>query len=213
MTSLLRRLRSDESGFTLAEVVVSIVIVGLLGLSSAYLAIRGTQTSNSQQVANLATTVAVQAMEDVIARQSTVEPLSGVTALVGGRDTAAVATAWSAYGEYEVLASMYPLPDPTAAAGATQRLPIERTVTLDNTEFTVATLIGSCYRSGTSGDCTRIAGLPNRPATAPSGRLEAIRVAVIVEWTAGGGCQADPCSYELVTMIDINRDVEWVTSG
>ena len=207
------RLGRNDAGFTLVEVVVTMVIIAVLGLSAAYLSIRGTQSSSSQQRSSLGMTVAIQAMEDVIARQAQIEPATGVTALVAGRAASVVTAAWQANNQHPVTQSMYPLADSTASVGATPRVPITATRTLDGTDFTVITLIGSCYRASASGECSTIVGVPNRPTPTPTGMSEAVRVAVIVEWTAGAGCSDDPCSYELVTMIDTNRDNEWLTSG
>jgi len=210
---LIARLGPNDAGFTLAEVVVSIVIVGILGLSAAYLSIRATQASASQQRASLATTVAVQAIEDVIARQAQTELSTGVTALAAGRMNSAVTASWAAHSGYDITQSMYPIFDHTAVATSTPRVPITVTRSLGGTDFTVATLVGSCYRATASGACTTVPGVLTRPATAPTGFVEAIRVAVIVEWTAGAGCSVEPCSYELVTMVDTNADIEWLTNG
>lgn len=202
-----------DRGFTLVEVLVAVVIVGILGLAAAYLAIRGTQASTSLQRESLATTVAVQALEEAASWYPGIEPSSGVSGLVSGRDETSVFDAWESYLHHSVTETMYPLYDQSAAQDAIERIPIYSDTTLSGTDFSVATLIGSCFRTAASGDCARIDGLDDRPSTPPTGYYEVLRVAVIVEWSAGAGCSENPCSVELVTMIDANPDHEWVSNG
>lgn len=202
-----------DRGFTLVEVLVAVVIVGILGLAAAYLAIRGTQASTSLQRQSLATTVAVQALEEAASWYPGVEPSSGVSGLVSGRDEDSVFDAWEAHTHHSVTETMYPLYDQSAGQNATQLIPIYSDTTLSGTDYSVATLIGSCFRTAASGECARIEGLDERPSTPPTGYYEVLRVAVIVEWSAGDGCSDTPCSVELVTMIDANPDHEWVSNG
>jgi prepilin-type N-terminal cleavage/methylation domain-containing protein len=202
----------DDRGFSLIEIVVAIVIVGILGLSAAYLSIGGTQASASQQRFNLATTVAGQTMEDVISRTPTISTTTGRTALVTGRTQAAVTSAWGSLADPAVLAGTYPLFDPTATTASTPSLPITQTVTLDGTQFRVTTLIGSCYQTG-NGQCRRVSGVANRPASPPAGTIEQIRAIVVVQWVQSSGCPTTGCVYEAVTLLDINGDLQWVSNG
>lgn len=200
-----------DRGFSLIEVIVAIVIIGVLGLSAAYLSIGGTQASASQQRINLATTVAAQAMEEVIARTPTIAGATGQTALVTGRSQAAVTAAWGSLADPAVLDGTYPLHDPTATAASTPALPLTQIVTLDGTRFEVTTLIGACFQRG-DGQCSRIAGQANRPTTPPAGTIQQLRAIVVVEWVQSSGCPDTGCTYDAVTLLDINGDLEWVTT-
>ena len=55
----------DDSGFTLVEVVVAVVMLAIISASALAFAMQGLKGSHAQERVEIATTVAVRAMEAV----------------------------------------------------------------------------------------------------------------------------------------------------
>lgn len=220
MNRLRARLRPQldhESGFTLIEVVMAIVILSILSTLSLSIYFQSMSSATTQQRREIAITIANQTMESVNVWSTAIEPLSGVSSLYSGRTQAKVVQYWNLNAALPGVLQTYPMWDPRSPAVATEALPIKPAapVIRSGTKFTVETLIGTCFQKRTGGDCTRISSYSGYPATI-SVADKAIytpltRVIVIVRWTAGSSCAGGACVYETATLIDLNTDLEWNT--
>ena len=201
-----------DEGFSLIEVIVAIVIIGIVASSALWFFINGMQTSSNLQRQQAAVSIATSAME----RSFTFDPRTGVatgaSGLVEGRSSSAVATAFSDLSGLGVdgVASTYPLSDP---AGGVPALPISETVSRAKVDYTVYTLVGSCYRtattSGADQDCEKVAGYSDEPAAVPVGKVRMLRVVVAVTWNSIGDECNGVCSYDVSTLVDPSLDLEW----
>ena len=207
----------DDSGFTLVEVVVAVVILAIISASALAFAMQGLKGSHAQERVEIATTVAVRAMEAVRAYNIIEDPSSHKSSLYNGRTQAAVQAAWTTYTTAApALTSTYAEWDTSIAAGETAAVPISQTVTFGDTDYTVITLVGRCFIPAT-GDrsCKLSSAHPSAVAgwntawTAPTGATEMMRGTVIVRWTAGEGC-ASGCTYTVSNLIEPQSiDLSW----
>ena len=200
MNAIRSRIRaaSPEAGFSLIEVVVAMVILGVLTTASLGLYITSLNSASTMQRREIAVTIASQQMELVAATPA--------SALYQGRSQAAVLAQWAANltvtGANQTLSTW----DTTVPLASTVAIPLSRSVSLSGTNFTVTTLIGTCFQgiAGTTagGNCTRGVG--------PAASLASLeRVMVIVRWTAGDTCGDGSCVYETSTLIDTHTDQQW----
>lgn len=211
----MRRLRRHpEEGFSLIEVIVAMVMIGIVASSALYFFLSGMRTSSNFGRQQTAVSVATSAME----RSFTLDPQdsesAGVSGLVVGRPLAAVTTAFdTVINTLHVtgVSDSYPMYDP---AGGTPKLPITSTVTRAGTPYDVYTLVGSCYRRALPGgvpqDCTRYGNPPvSEPATPPPGWARMLRVTVVVAWTPLGDECSVKCHYDVSTLIDPSSNLVW----
>lgn len=200
MNAIRSRIRtaSTDAGFSLIEVVVAMVILGILTTASLGLYITSLNSASTFQRREIAVTIASQQMELVAATPA--------GALYQGRSSTAVLAQWAANPTVAGLAQTVPAWDTVLPLAATVAVPLSRTVSLSGTTFTVTTLIGTCFQRITGatagGNCTTI----STPAT-NFASLE--RVMVIVRWTAGDTCGDGSCVYETSTLIDTHTDQQW----
>ena len=204
------RFRGDD-GFSLAEVLVSVAILGTLATASLYLTIGGLDSSESQRRSNVAVTLAGNAMESVVARSSAINASSGVSAVYNGRAHADTVAAWAVNTSIVGMNRMYPGWQPGAPSGATPVIPFAETVTVNGSDYSVQTMIGRCYQPLAGGQCTTLVGLTTAPATPPTGYVELTRVTTVVWWFAGANC-AVGCSYSASTLVDTSADLQWITN-
>jgi len=201
MNALRTRLRAaseNDRGFSLIEVIVAMVILGILTTAALGLYITSIQSAATLQRREIAVTVASQAMESVAA--------TPVAALYGGRSKAAVTAQWASNATASGLSQTVLNWDKSATLPVIVAVPLTRLVSLSGTDFAVTTLIGTCYQRaagpGAGGDC----GVVSSPATSFTA-LE--RVMVVVTWTAGDACAGGSCRYETTTLIDSHADQQW----
>lgn len=208
--SALRR-RGDE-GFSMIEVIVAIVIIGIVASSALWFFINGIKTSSSLERQQTAVSVATSAMELSFIHEPRTSVTAGVSGLVIGRPSADVNNAFSTVAALGVkgVNNSYALSDP---AGGTPALPIKTTVTRAGEEYTVYTLVGACYRtasaSGSAQDCDKVVGYSNEPATLPVGKARLLRIIVVVTWAPLGTECATLCTYDVSTLVDPSLDIEW----
>lgn len=212
------RLRSDD-GFSLMEVVVAIMILGVLSTASLGIYLASINTATTQQRREIAITIANQQMETVNSWSTEPNVGSGTSELYTGRSQVAVTTNWSTNAGVPGVDHTYPVWDqratpPAEAIAIKSADPIEVT----GTEYSVETLLGTCYQpKRTGGDCGRVTGFvgyPTSPSTALlSNYTPLTRVIVVVRWTSGSSCESGNCSYVTSTLIDLNADLNWNTHG
>ncbi|MET4582817.1 prepilin-type N-terminal cleavage/methylation domain-containing protein [Conyzicola nivalis] len=207
-----------EDGFTLIEVVVAIVILGILSTASLGIYISSANASTMQQRREVAVTIANQQMELVNSWSTEPNAASGTSELYTGRKRTDVTTAWAANSTISGVAQTYPVWDQRLTPPLPAAIPIVKAdpVQLNGTTFSVETLLGTCYQlKGIGGNCGKVTGFAGYP-TAPSSSMLATytpltRVIVIVRWTAGSMCSSGDCSYVTSTLIDLNGDLTWNT--
>jgi len=206
-----RDYRTSEHGFTLIEVLVAIVILGILTTAALNFAAVGAKATATQERRQVAIAVATAAMEEVNARVASVDSGSGVSYLMLGRSKTEVQAAWTKYASFPGVGTTYAGWDKLATGASVPAIPVTSTVTRNGTAFTVVTLIGWCYQQQVSSDCALIPTYSSPPAKSPPGwsnRL--IRAMTIVQWSAGEYCSPSECSYQLITFVDGSSDLEWV---
>jgi prepilin-type N-terminal cleavage/methylation domain-containing protein len=191
---------APDGGFTLIEVVVAIVILGLLATLSLSLYLSSMHATNSQQRRDIGITIANESMESVVAWQ--------VSGLLTGRFKNTVESQWAGAAGVSGIAKTYPKWDPAATGSSTPAVPLTRTVTRLGSIYKASTYIGSCMQPVAGGDCVRLSPTGNEPV-APAGYARLIRIIVVVSWTAGDACSPSGCSYETSTLIDPNSDLQW----
>jgi len=197
-----------EGGFSLAEVIVAVAILGTLATASLYLTVGGLSSSESQRRSNVAITLAGNAMESVVAQSPAINAVSGVSAVYNGRAHADTVASWAANASIAGVDRMYPGWQPGIAAGSTPAIPFTNTVTVNGTEYSVQTMIGRCYQPLAGGQCTTLPGHAVAPAVPPPGRAELIRITAVVWWFAGANC-ASGCTYSASTLVDTSEDLPW----
>lgn len=203
---------SRESGLSLLEVIVAIAILTVVATASGTLALTGMAAGATQERRQVAVTIASGVMESLSAQTIATSATTGVSGLYTGSTSVAVTAAWLALSSAPGVAQTYPGWDPTATTLSTPTIPITTYPTQVGTNYTVTTLIGTCFQPTAGGDCGRLVGQIAAPALPPTGYTGLIRAIVVVSWTAGKTC-ASGCSYTTSTLIDPSNDLAWVSHG
>lgn len=186
---------TNERGFSLIEVVVAIVILGMLTTLSLALYLSSTHATTDQQRRDIGITIANETMESVVAWDP--------TGLIDGRSKAAVEAQWAAGAGVSGLSVTTPQWSSTAGPSSTPSIPLSQTINRLGTLYDVETYIGSCRLALTGGECTK----------SVAGGALLYRVIVIVSWTAGKTCEDGSCFYEVSTLVEpTNNNLEWKTT-
>lgn len=203
-----------DGGFTMIEVVVSLVLLALIMSAVIGLFVRMLHSSSGMQGRQAAVPVANQALD--YARS--IPPLrdsTGNSKLVAGRYQSAVTAQWAAAASLTGvdLSGTYPTWDTTATASSTPNLPITTTVLVSGKSYSVQTLVGICYRTGATSPCTKLSSYATPPATPPAGSVALYRVIIAVTFTTPGDdtCSAG-CTYVASTLIDPSSDPTFNTN-
>ena len=199
---------TDDAGFTLVEVIVSLALLTLTATAALYFFVGGTRAVTHQQQSQNAVQVANEAME--AAYGVAAKRVDGASGLVRGRTQSSVEQAWNAAAgaNLEGYSQSYPAWDPAATASSTQAVPISKPSKLSGLEYTATTLIGTCYRSKATPDsaCVKIGA--TEPTSVPTGQVRLMRAMVRVTWQSQS-CPATGCSYQVASLIDPNSDLVW----
>ena len=211
--------RHRDEGFSLIEVIIAMVMIGIVASSALWFFINGMRTSSNLGRQQTAVSVATSAMEQTFAVSPKVDASAGVSGLVVGRSNAAVTSALSAVAGLGIsgVPNSYPLSDP---AGGTPVIPITTTVTRAGIDYTVYTLVGSCYRtvnaSGAAQNCDKYSGYTGtaEPPATPGSTARMLRVIVSVTWAPRGDECATTlpttlCHYDVSTLVDPSFDLVW----
>ncbi|ACV08999.1 Ig-like domain-containing protein [Jonesia denitrificans] len=200
-----------DSGLSMVEVIVAVVLIGMVATSAAAFFITGIATVSDLQRKQAAVSLANSAVERARAVAPGDVTGTGVSGLVKGRAQAAVTSVWDAIttADPSDTADMNPAWD-TGASGATadQWVPLTQTQRINSQTYTITTLIGTCFRSKaattTSADCVK-----TNPNPAGATHIEMYRVRVVVTWTTGPGSETQ--TYRLATLVDPSIDAVWNT--
>lgn len=214
-----RRLQADE-GFTLIEVIVALVLLGIVATGALYFFIQGTRTTSYLQRSQDAVSVANEAME----RAHAINPLDSLTArvtgLVVGRAQADVQAAWTSAATLgiEGVSETYPLwdPGPGVTDSASAALPLTYQSSHSSQTYDVTLLVGSCFRSRSTVSpdqvCGKLTGLASDPGVTgtPAGMVRLLRIIAFVTWSgASQQCSSNVCSYQLSGLLDQSGDLTW----
>ena len=216
-TSLHRGRRGPSSvddGFTLIEVLVSLVLLSLIFTAVTTLFIRSLRSADGLQDKQAAVPVSTQGL-DLARSIPAIRDAAGNSKLVAGRTQTAVAAQWAAVvGLDEVdLTDTYATWDTTATSTSTATLPLSTTVLVSGQSFNVQTIVGVCYRGAVDSDCVKLSGYSTPPLVAPAGKVLLYRVIVIVTFTAGNNADcAAGCTYVTSTLIDPSTDPTFNTN-
>jgi len=212
------RCRPDtvDAGFTLMEVIVALALIAIVAGATLTFFFQSTRAVTTQQRTQSAVAVANKAMETAFSRVPTASA-TNTSGLVTGRTQTDVTNAWNAALAAGVLgvSDAYPAWDlataPAPAPGtADDSVPLTSSATESNMQYTVTTLIGSCYRQQTSatGPCTKTGGTAAGVPAAGYARL--MRAIIIVGWDdIEGRCASGTCTYAITSLLDPATDLEW----
>jgi type II secretory pathway pseudopilin PulG len=199
-----RARRRDDDGFSLAEVVVAVVLMSTLLSSLAGLFVGGMKHLAGLQRRQGAVQVAAQALEAVRAVPTTPGP-GGCVPLLQGRGQLGADQQWA-----DAPADLTSITDPAwtsnlcpgALVVPWQGVPgasgaVADPVVLGGASYTVRTFVGRCVLTASRTACLR-------SASVPGGGPLMYRVLVQVTWS-GVGCTTG-CSYAASTLLDTSAD-------
>ncbi|MEH3077285.1 MAG: prepilin-type N-terminal cleavage/methylation domain-containing protein [Quadrisphaera sp.] len=206
-----------DEGYTLVEVMIAVVLAGVIVLGGAMFVITGVDRSAAVQRQQTGPVLANQAMD--LARAVTPTRVLGptgdvllLTGLVKGRSSADVAAQWSSSDVPDRSSNLAAL-RPGAVAGSAQAvLPLQTSVQVGSSTYTVVTWSVPATPPRAGGACTTNAAGLSAPPTAD--HLRMVRVVVQVSWpaTAASSCTGARCTYSTSTLVDPHGDLLWNAS-
>jgi prepilin-type N-terminal cleavage/methylation domain-containing protein len=195
----------DDAGFTLVEVVISMILLTLLLTSAGVLFIGGLKHGAGLQRRQTAVVLAQQAIEAARAVSAATDA-QGCVKLLQGRTRALVDAQWSTApsGVTSVTDEAWmptgcsgpivlPLEGAVAGLGA-----VTNPVVVGGQSYTLTTYLGTCVLTAARDACLQA-------AAAPGGATTMYRVVARVTWT-GTGCDTGTCAYSTSTLVESSPD-------
>jgi prepilin-type N-terminal cleavage/methylation domain-containing protein len=194
LSSVRRRADVGDGGFSMVEMMVSIVVIAIVATASVAFFIENLQGVNSQRQHQEAVYLADQQLESIeslpVLKLVHGRPKSSVQALY----STAAATALGISAQDDVTSNSNW--DSTATSLANVTVPLTSTQTVNNVAYNLTTFIDACYYSVSSGVCG--------PTSSASTNQE-YRASIYETWTSPGTCK-NGCSYSTRTLIDPTSD-------
>jgi type II secretory pathway pseudopilin PulG len=204
--------RNEDGGFTLVEVVISLVLLSLVMSSMAVMLVAGLRNAAGLQRRQVAVTLGQQALEAARALSVTPDQSSCVKLLQGrlqmptDQQWAGAPSGFTAVTD-EVWASnlcsgpvLLPFQGlPGTAGTATDP------VVVGGQSYTVQTYVGTCALATGRTGCVS-------SSSAPAGAPTLYRVLADVTWS-GVGCDAATCDYTASTLLDTSSDPQFNVRG
>jgi prepilin-type N-terminal cleavage/methylation domain-containing protein len=199
------RVRRDDAGFSLVEVVIAMVLLTLLMTSAGTMFVGGVKHGAGLQRRQTAVVLAQQAIEAARAVSANADA-QGCVKLLQGRTKALVDTQWSGApsGVTSVTDEAWM---PTGCSGSVV-LPLQGAVAgigvvtdpvvLSGQAYTITTYVGTCVLTAARNACLRAASVSSGTATL-------YRIVARVTWS-GTGCDTGPCVYSTSTLVDSAPD-------
>ncbi len=183
--------RDHDSGFTLVELVVALLLFSIVSLAFAFAMTGGARASNDGRLHQVAVTLADSELDAIraIIPQSATPSASDILAgrQMGDATSTPPGVSLAGMTEYDV-------------ANGTPTVPLSTSTTVDNAAFTTYAYLGLCYlqTSGGSTTCTTSTG-SNPPM---------VRAVVAVTWPSAV-CASGRCSYATSTVISTAPDAQF----
>jgi prepilin-type N-terminal cleavage/methylation domain-containing protein len=199
------RARRDDDGFTLVEVVISMVLLTMMLSSAGVLFIGGIKHGAGLQRRQAAVVLAQQAIEAARAVSPGTDA-QGCAKLLQGRTKALIDAQWSSApsGVTSVTDEAWtpslcggpivlPLQGTVAGMGT-----VTNPVVLGGQAYTITTYVGTCVLTAARDACLRAAAVPG-------GTTTMFRIVARVTWS-GTGCDTGPCVYSTSTLVESSPD-------
>lgn len=190
----LRRQPAVDAGFTMIEVIASIVVIAIVAAGAIAFFITAMKGIDGQKQRQEAVYLADQQLQAVQALP--------VGKLVQGRTQASVTAIYSSaaatrlrIGTQDDTANSANY-DATATSSSTPAVPVTQTQTVNNVAYALTTFIDVCWYS----QGTTLCGPTNA-----AGTTKEYRASVAVSW-ATAGCTGGGCFYSTSTLIDPTAD-------
>ncbi len=183
--------RDRDSGFTLVELVVALLLFSIVSLAFAFAMTGGARASNDGRLHQVAVTLADSELDAIraIIPQSAAPPASDILAgrQKGNATSTPPGVSLAGMTEYDV-------------ANGTPAVPLSTSTTVDNAVFTTYAYLGLCYLRTSDGSTTC--------TTSTDSNAPMVRAVVAVTWPSAV-CASGKCSYATSTIISTAPDPQF----
>jgi prepilin-type N-terminal cleavage/methylation domain-containing protein len=197
---MFKRPTREDAGFSMVEVVVSLLIIGIVATASAGFFVANIKDVNGQRQHQEAVYLADQQIETVQSLPSGLLVQGRTQTSVNTLFATSAATALNIAGQDDTSNSgNY---DTSGATTPTIQTISSPAVTVNAVPYTLYTFIDVCWFAVASGTCG-----PTQSAST----VKEYRASVYVSWTVRGPC-SNGCNYSTSTLIDPNPDPTFNTN-